>query len=90
MEHWARTFRKTRRTLPSPECLSHGRHSARCRRSKAYRLPRLSAGCVSPPGPRVEPTPAAIAAALRTPAILALYGSSLLTAATIAIYLAVN
>ena len=54
------------------------------------RLPRLSAGCVSPPGPRVEPTPAAIAAALRTPAILALYGSSLLTAATIAIYLAVN
>jgi hypothetical protein len=45
---------------------------------------------VSPPGPRVELTPAAIAAALRTPAILALYGSSLLTAATIAIYLAVN
>jgi hypothetical protein len=37
-----------------------------------------------------KPTPATIAAAIRTPAIPALYGSSLLTTATVAVYLASN
>ena len=67
MEHWATTFRKAG-SLPSLECLAQGRHSARCRRSKAYRLPKVIGGLrVSPPGPRVEPTPAAIAAAITHP-----------------------
>jgi hypothetical protein len=37
-----------------------------------------------------KPTPSAVAAALHTPAIVALYGSSLLTVAAIGIYLAVT